>query len=350
MLTIYHSSRRVRAGVGLAALCITALLPLSVAADERRSCFAVKAKIGSTAPPLLATGEVLRQAALQATLDKKNADTALQPQALPTNPRRCTGVNPEIPNTPPGATNYFGDFKNKTKFRQLVKMTCDGTGLTAHYFSMGKAIYYRSCLGGEHNNYVYFWGKQDGNASTCFGSTYPEMYELADSLKSNPLTLDRVQAVYGGGGGITGDDQSTYALGNIMAAILVSEATRDNLVIPANYMLMDQVAAGKATLAQVLAGNCVVGASTCGNTKKRDGLHPLAWGGAQSVMMTGGWGTSNGATSEFGKAFETDLTVSWLKSQDKVAPAASGCDATRILINYGPDQQTTLKGLFGKLF
>ncbi|AKU21295.1 hypothetical protein ACZ75_07185 [Massilia sp. NR 4-1] len=229
-------------------------------------------------------------------------------------------------------------------------MTCDGTGLTAHYFSMGKAIYYRSCLGGEHNNYIYFWGKQDGNASTCFGSTYPEMYELANSLKSNPLTLDRVKAVYGGGGGITGDDPSTYALGNIMAAILVSEATRDNLVIPANYMLMDQVAAGKASLAQVLAGNCAVGASTCGNTRKRDGLHPLAWGGAQGVMMTGGWGTSNGATSEFGKAFETDLTVTWLKSQDKVAPAASGCDATRVLTNYGAGQQSILKGLFGTLF
>ena len=337
--TLYDNVPALRGMRMRAMLVATLLVPVIGVADERRTCFQINAS-GATVP---VTGDALRLALLTTTMDKRTSDTPIAPTSPPASPKRCTG-DPTVV-APPNNTNYFGDFKNKAQFRRLSATPCDGaTAPTLQYFSMGKAIYYRSCQGGAGNNYIHFWGKQDGNASNCFGSSYPDMFTMATSVKSNPLTVERVQATYNGTG-IGGDDPSTYALGNIMAAILISEAARDVLVIPANYMLVDGLAAGSTTFEKVLAGRCPAYATGCGNPRQpQDGAHPLAWGGAMAVMMTGGWGTTNGATSDFGKAFETDLIVKWLTARKKVAVSGATCDSTR----RATDQQRGY--LFNELF
>lgn len=313
-------------------------------ADDRRTCFAVT----PTSTNIVVSGNVLRLAALAATMSTLGGDSALAATTAPSDPVRCTGVNTSIPAAGPTATNYYGAVTNKAKFRRFSQLACNNVGPVDQYFSMGKAIYYRNCHTGAGINYIYFWGKQDGNASTCFGSTYPEMYAIANST-SNPVTATRMATVYNNTG-LTEDTQAGYALGNMMAAALIAESARDFLVIPENYMLMDRLAAGKITALQLIGGHCVGGAETCGNTAAtQDGAHPLAWGGAQASMMTGGWGTSNGATSDFGMAFETDLIVNWLKDKNKIATTTASCPVTT-LGGYGGQQQTTIRGLFTSLF
>lgn len=320
-----------------ALFAVALLVPVISVADERRTCF----KINAPGTSQTVNGDALRVALIGLTNNKKNSNSALRAIDPPASPQRCTGAATAIP--APDRSNYFGDFKNKTQFRRLADKPCDGTAPTLQYFSMGKAIYYRNCQGGAGNNYIYFWGKQDGNASTCFGSSYPEMYTVATSLRSNPLTASRVQATFNGTG-IGGDDASTYALGNIMAALQISEAARDIVVTPANYMLVDGLVAGSTTLEKVLSGRCPAHATGCGNPDKpQDGDHPLAWGGALGAMMTGGgWGTTNGATSEFGKGFETDLIVKWLTAKGKITKTST-CNSTQTA-----DQQRSY--LFDELF
>jgi hypothetical protein len=330
-----------RHSANVALLLATMMISVNSDADERRNCFSIT----SASPALVTSGDILRRAMLQAAVTKVNGDTALTAVAAPTSPTRCTGVNASIPTAAPTAANYYGTVTNKTKFRRFVGTACGGGAITGQYFSMGKAIYYRSCAGGAGNNYIYFWGKQDGNSSTCFGSTYPEMYTLANSVKTNPVTAARMNAVIDGTG-LTEDTQPGYALGNMMAAILISEAARDYLVIPENYILMNKVTAGTNTPEQLIGGHCIPSATGCGNTAaKQDGVHPLAWGGALGAMMTGGgWGTTNGATSDFGMAYESDLVVGWLKGQNKITVS------TTTQCTGGNPAAPQLQGLFDSLF
>jgi hypothetical protein len=330
--------------LGLAAAFASALAASpSRAADDSTSCFSIA---GSGA--LVVGGDVFRQALLSATGDKMQADTVPQKTAAPATPKRCTGPDTAIPAAGPTNDNYYGTIDNKTKFRRFVKAACNGG--SDQYFSIGPGIYYRNCQGGQGNNYIYFWGRPNGNASTCFGSTYPAMFAEASKAKSTPVTVDRMKSAFGGG--IAGDDQPTYALGNMMAAILISESARDYLVIAENYMLMDLAAAGQVTPEQIVGGRCVPGATTCGNPDSgMNGVHPLAWGGAQAVMMTGGWGTNNGATSAFGKTFEANLVIKWLTSKGLVAKADQGaCTVGKAFGTYTDPQQNAVKALFNSVF
>lgn len=333
-----------------AAICAASFMVVgSSAADDRATCFSVN----GANPALTVRGDVLRQALLAAANAKAVTDTALQPTTPPPSPKRCTGVNPSIPAAGPTSANYYGVLNTKTKFRRFAFKACAAAAPSDQYFSMGKAIYYRSCQGGAGNNYVYFWGNQNGNASACFGSTYPEMFTVANSVAAKPVTAAQLKSVYTGSGLSASEDQPTYALGNMMAAILIAEAARDYLVIPANYMLIDRAMANKITPAKIVGGHCATGAATCNNNASpRDGAHPLAWGGAQAVMMTGGFAGAGGATSDFGQAFENDLIVAWLKDNNKITAAAAGtCGvSTATFGSYTPVQQAALQAPFISVF
>lgn len=321
-----------------------ALLPIlmmtaGALADDRNTCFAVK---GSD---IVAQGDVFRQALLARTNTAVNGATALSTKTLPDELTACK----DSTQAAPISTNYYGYITNKAKLLSFVNTACGGGG--RQYFSLGKAVYYRDCAGGAGNNYIYFWGMENGTRSTCFGSTYPEMYtEFTGANNNKAPTADQMKAVYGGN--MQTANQGDYALGNMMAAVLISEAARDYLVVPENYMLIDLLAAGKTTAVQIIGGHCAQASprSSCGNTAQAlDGAHPLAWGGAQAAMMTGGWGTNNGATSDFGKGFENDLILSWLKNKALVQ-SGSGCTPGKLFTTYTQPQQSTINKLFDSLF
>ena len=113
-----------------------------------------------------------------------------------------------------------------------------------------------------------------------------------------------------------------------MAAILISESLSPTcLVVPNNFMLMALANNKKISAEQIVGGHCVPGADTCRNPLlKQDGQHPIAWGGAQQSMMTGGGlADDNGPLPDFGQEFEDSLVVTWLKEQNKISNSKSTC-------------------------
>ncbi|KVD51573.1 hypothetical protein WI85_11930 [Burkholderia ubonensis] len=218
---------------------------------------------------------------------------------------------------------------------------------------MNRAIYYRQCGGGQYSNYIYFWGLQDSNESYCFKSDYPTMFEIANGNKNNPVTAAKMSAVYDGKSGLSADSQQGYALGNAMAAILISESARDYLVILENFMLMDFAAAKKPLEPKrIIGGHCIPNASSCQNRgAKQNGEHPLAWGGAQSDMMAGdNWGVAAGATSQFGMAYEGRLVTRWAREFAGVSKAnADKCSPPQSYNQLTQAQKAYLDNLFAPL-
>jgi len=171
------------------------------------------------------------------------------------------------------------------------------------------------------------------------------MFGLANPKKQQ-ITTDEMRGVYETGK--LEDSPRGDALGNAMAAILIGEAHRDYLVIPENDMLM---ALGIAP-ALIIGGHCVPKADSCQNGRdKMDGRHPIAWGGAQQFMMSGGWGHDNGATSDVGQQFETKLIVDWLTQKNRNVTAAQSqlCSGPNGFTDFNllaAEQKSTLRNLF----
>jgi hypothetical protein len=341
------AGRMMRAAVVLLAL-LAAASGRAVGAD---SCYVVNAKL--TVP-----GEVFRQALLAQTVATLNAEKnpygpTLKPVSPPPDPTRCTGGSAGIPQAGPAQGNYFGNVNSKRGFRNFVNQVCGvGARYEDQYFSMGRAIYYRNCHSGAGVNYIYFWGADNGKTSTCIGESYPLMYQaFLDASKNVVPTADDMARTYSGNG-FAGEDPKAFALGNMMAAILIAESTRDYLVIPANYMLIDRLRNGKAGLssAKIIGGHCIPSAGTCQNKDiKQDGAHPLAWGGALETMMLGVFAGPAGATTDFGMQFERDLIVGWLLEKNLVEKLTSDCP-TKAFSSYAPGEKTALTNLFLPLF
>ncbi|KVM57932.1 hypothetical protein WJ58_11995 [Burkholderia ubonensis] len=111
-------------------------------------------------------------------------------------------------------------------------------------------------------------------------------------------------------------------------------------------MLMDLADAEKATPAQIIGGHCVPKARSCQNHGAlQDGKHPIAWGGAQAIMMVNGWGQAAGANSAVGMAFEGNLSAEWTVAKGKVASTkVTQCGKTFGGLNS--DQQKAVRAVF----
>lgn len=338
------SRRRGRRLPALSLWLAAAVATAPAQADTRSSCFVVDMQ----GAPFYVTGDVFRQAALNATTNRVNAALAVVAVEPPAGATRCTGVDARIPAAAPTAANYYGYFSTKEKFFRLAIRNACGAANPGQYFSMDKAIYYRNC-GGNYANYIFFWGLESNNPSACFGSDYPTMYAQANGNKKQPVTTDLMASAYTDQK-FKADSKEAYALGNAMAAILISETARDYLVATENYMLVDLTGINKSSPELVIGGHCPRNTQqTCQNNNAvQNGLHPLAWGGAQGAMMTNGWGTNNGATSEFGQEFEATLITDWLRKRKPVASSnAGGCDdAGTVFANLPQNQQNFLLGFF----
>lgn len=325
--------------LGLTALSGTPAL----AQDVTNQCFEVTPISGTK---FVALGDVFRQGLLNLTQRKWGEAGAVTPVAPGGTPKRCTGTVAGLPTAAPTSANYYGQVNTKLKYLRMAAMRCDGTAPTDKYFSIGNAIYYRNCNAGAQVGYIYFWGLETGNSSTCFGSTYPEMFAIANSPA---VTVARMAATYSGTTPPMAS-QSDYALGNAMAAIQIAESMRDWLVYPQNYMLIEQ----STDPVRVIGGRCPANtpAGTCQNTAAtQNGLHPLAWGGAQAAMMTGGWGANNGATSAYGIQFEARATVTWLSFKKRVTAVDRGrCPTTQNWGNLTQTQQGALNAIFEPIF
>lgn len=320
------------------------------AADVRRFCY----KITSGYTEAYIRGDVFRQALLVSTNNKWNAARALNTITPPPDATHCQGAT-TTPAVGPQRNNYLGNISNKQKFLSMAAMTCGaGATISNQYFSIGNAIYYRNCNAGPQVGYIHFWGMPNGTKSQCFGSTYPEMFAIA-SPNNNPATPAKMLAIYDNTGSPPMASQSDYALGNAMAAIQIAESARDYLVYPINYMLIEQ----KKAAEQIIGGHCPPSApsGTCQNsTVAQNGAHPLAWGGAQDAMMTGGWGTNNGATSEYGAGFEAETIVNWLAfkkltEREKLPNnGISKCPIVQQFSNLPASEQKTVTGFFAPVF
>lgn len=320
------------------------------ATDVRKFCYKITSGLNET----YILGDVFRQGLLVSTNNKWNAARTLKPVTPPLDATQCKGGSTELSDGPQDG-NYLGNITNKSKFLSMAAMTCGtGASISDQYFSIGDAIYYRNCNSGTQVGYVHFWGKPNGRKSECFGSTYPEMFAIA-SPNSNPTTPKEMQAIYDNTGSPQMTTQSNYALGNAMAAIQIAEAARDYLVYPINYMLIEQQKAAE----QIIGGHCPprAPAGTCQNVAvAQNGAHPLAWGGAQAAMMTGGWGTNNGATSEYGQAFEAEATVNWLLFKKlavrETLPknGVSNCPVKQQFANLPQSDQQSIAGFFAPVF
>lgn len=292
--------------------------------------------------------------------DGANAADPIQPLAQTRKPKgkKCSGAMedrlraaPDLSQATapkPGSTNgeqigsaYYGPVTSRTGFRRLSELKCsdDVAGRTVpwfsnQFFSIGDMIFYRYCGGGDSTGYVYFWGMDNNQSSTCLASNYPAMFAAIDPA----LTLQALaQAEKTGNVGT--QNAAGQALGNAVAALLVAEAHRDYNLKYLNHMLPvienSEVATGpnkdRTGVSAILAGYCPpnVGKDNCQNpTNQGMGVHPLAWGGAQARMMAGGWGRAAGATSDFGRNFEAGLIQRWLVASKNGAPAKAGTVCT----------------------
>jgi hypothetical protein len=335
----------------IATVFILAAAPAS-AEDVRKACYAIRAQ-----RPFNVSADILRQAAHDKIVEVIQQDKEISPSAPPAELKKCTpgslGAGPPGGIPSPDKTNYYGNFTTRLAFRRFSQMACNGVALTMHrFFSMGDALFYRQCTGGNEVGFVYFWGLSNGKQSDCLAYDYPGMFAIADADKKHPVTLAQMAQTYSGG--LAGTSSAVNALKNAMAAILISESYRDVLAIAENYMLMD---VPKVTPAVIIGGHCPQNlgaqASACENARApKDGLHPLAWGGAQAVMMANrAWGYQAGATSDFGKAFEANMIAAWLvnKKSGVTKAAATTCDPNRAYRLYPPDQHTAIEDFFADL-
>lgn len=344
-------SFRLSVATALAASMI-ALLPAG-AADVRRACYAITAKTS-----FYVTGEMLRRAALTKTNAVVNSDNAIGTTKAPAGPKQCTvgaqGGGPPGNIPAMSSTNYFGNLASRVAFRRFSQMPCGANLPQPHrYFSMGDSLFYRQCAGGDGNGYVYFWGVANDNKSACFRDDYPSMFAIANANAKKPVTLAQMAQTYSGG--LPASDDAANALKAAMAAVLIAESYRDILVVIENYMLMD---VAKVTPAMIIAGRCPSGlgamANQCLNPDApKDGLHPIAWGRAQAVMMANNaWGYNAAATSDFGESFEASLIATWLVTMKpkQVATAKAGtCDPAKPYGNYLPDQRAAVESMFSEL-
>jgi hypothetical protein len=291
--------------------------------------------------------------------DAPNAPDPISPLAQTAKPngKKCAGaMEARLKTAPdlsqatapkPGSTNgeqigsaYYGAVASPAKFRALSELKCsdDVAGRTKpwysnQFFSIGDMIFYRYCGGGDGTGYVYFWG-MDGTSSTCVASSYPAMYAAMDPK----LTLDALRQAEKNAN-VGTQNAAGQALGNAVAALLVAEAHRDYNLKYLNYMLPgiedSAVPSGankdRTATSAILAGYCPPNVGNgCQNPDKQGmGVHPLAWGGAQARMMTGGaWGHAAGATSDFGRNYEAGLIQRWLAASKNGTPAKAGTVCT----------------------
>lgn len=243
---------------------------------------------------------------------------------------------------------YYGVLKTKKDFLEMAAKPCagpEGDKKADHYFSIGHAIFYRDCHTKEANSsndylgYIYFWGRDDGVTTACFSGSYPAMFKVAGGSKG--VSVPDMEKVFDNTGW-TPKSRPEFAFSDAMSAIQIAEASRDWLVYPLNYMLIDLAKSGQTTPEMIIGGHCPAGVQVCRNTyDPADGAHPLAWGGAKISMMcpladiknkrctvSYTWGRSNGATNSYGQAFETDIIVHWLSSEHKLEKA--GADACKV--------------------
>ncbi|KVT89163.1 hypothetical protein WK59_06525 [Burkholderia ubonensis] len=336
---------RIGGTLGIAACSFAAALSFATQAQGATACYAVDMR----GAPLYVTSDVLREAALRVANARVLAagNTPLTPVTPPPDPKRCDGANDHLPAAGPDDHNYFGNVVSPLKFLRLAAYQCAGAGGQSQFFSMNQAIYYRQCGGGQYSNYIHFWGRANGNPSTCFASDYPTMFAKAAKDRKPANLLNAMKTVYSGG--LSGTAANDQALGNAMAAILIAESNRDYLVNLENYMLMDLADVKKATPEQIIGGHCVPNAGSCQNRgESQDGKHPIAWGGAQETMMVNGWGQAAGANSPFGMTFEGNLSSEWAVAKGK-ATSAKVAQCGAVPPTYGnlpPDQQSAVRAVF----
>ncbi|WP_027783046.1 MULTISPECIES: hypothetical protein [Burkholderia] len=336
---------RIGGTLGIAACSFAAALSFAAQAQGATACYAVAMRGG----PLYVTADVLREAALNVANARVTTagNPPLRTEAPPPDPKRCDGANDHLPAAGPERDNYFGNVVSPLKFLRLAAYQCAGAGGRSQFFSMNQAIYYRQCGGGQYSNYIHFWGRANGNSSTCFASDYPTMFAKATEKRKPADLLKAMKMVYSGG--LSGTAANDQALGNAMAAILIAESNRDYLVNLENYMLMDLADVKQATPEQIIGGHCVPNASSCQNhSESQNGKHPLAWGGAQETMMVNGWGQRAGANSPFGMTFEGNLSGEWAVAKEKVK-SAKGDQCGTVPPAYGnltPAQQSAVRGVF----
>lgn len=216
---------------------------------------------------------------------------------------------------------------------------------------------YRYCGGGEGNGYIYFWGWADKSDSQCINPSYPGMYKVIDDSrpkgKKDPrYSLDDLRAAETKGDLGTTFDKGAAALASEVAAEMVAESFRDSNLKYLNLMLLDIAKARSVGIDSILAGYCPPGITTqCQNPNGRGkGIHPLAWGGAKDVMMTGpAWGGDSGATSTFGTNYEAGLIGEWLIDTQKGKQLASSASCTATLPSDRDPDRVTVTKLFDSL-
>ena len=341
-------------------LALTVLLiPAGASADDTANltaCYAVTLGKQTVVYDGAALLVILRAASQRTGGDGANAADPIPPLAQSAKPagKKCSGATEDRLNAAPdlsqpvapraGSVNgeqigsaYYGAVQSPSRFRALSELKCsdDVAGRTTpwysnQFFSIGDMIFYRYCGGGDGTGYVYFWGMDNGQSSDCFASSYPAMFALTDPK----LTLQTLRQAMKSGAVGTQNAQG-QALANGVAALLVAESHRDYNLKYLNFMLPviedSETAAGKnkdkTATSAILAGYCPpnVGKDICQNaTNNGQGVHPLAWGGAQARMMIGGWGHAAGATSDFGRNYEAGLMQRWLVAAKLGTPAKAG--------------------------
>ena len=245
-------------------------------------------------------------------------------RSAPTNAKRCSNPRAGTPVArvstiqlggaagDDNSTRYYGKLTSMAAFVRMSRVGCrTGAQIVNQFFSLENAIYLRNCAPGDGRGYIYYWGMAEGKNSKCVGGhDYPTMF--TEAKRGGGLTIDDLIAL-----SERGNINNNVALGNSMAAILIAEAHRDNFLYFINPMLLQLMKKNNKNsdwgLDTFLGGLCPGKVSACGNPKgNKNGIHPLAWGGAQAVMMAGGWGGAEGATSDYGKKFEAHIINQWL--------------------------------------
>ena len=326
------------------------------------------------------TGDVWRQilnvAAQRRVSVSRDSMTPLSDNLKPEpKVKKCLGaVNDRLQHAPSLYTadaKYYGTVSSAGAFRKLAELKCGADGPTGatgqagpvagaipdQFFSIGSIVLYRYCGGAEGNGYIFFWGWADKSDSQCIGDSYPAMYKVivdtrtAKGSKNKMYTLDDLRAAETKGDLGTGLDRGTASMAAEVAALMVAESFRDNNLKYLNLMLLDIAKARKVGIDALLAGYCPPGISPaqCQNPNGRNkGIHPLAFGGAQSIMTLGGaggaWGMGQGANSDFGKTYEAGLIGEWLIDTQKGKQLAASATCTASLpSDKDPDRVSVVK-------
>jgi hypothetical protein len=358
--------RRLAAGAAVIALTIAAGLPDRAHATVLTDCYSFKAG----KKDVNMTGDQLRlalNAAVRTAMQPPaNARVFAKVAAVP-NAKRCEvpkdaktkqplfQMHPDMANARTLADGtWYGEFTSLRHFNTFAAIDCGTVAQNQpvnRFFSIGGAVYYRQCPLGQSDDkgYVFFWGDKDGKASDCQRYDYPSMYAGAKGA-----TIDDYVAVAKNGNIGTANARG-YALGNLMAAVLVAETMRDYNLAFLNSMLLELGKKNDWKLDTLFGGHCPKGSSTntCANrSADRDGRHPLAWGGAKESMMLTNWGGAQGANSDFGQEFETQIIVDWLTAFQS-AGKAKACLTANAQANEnvaGRPSFEAVRELFGKRY